>query len=139
MVELEGLVTRLMQRSIGGDYLVPSDNCLALLQDKVGKVTLLTRRKLESVDQVYGVDIAGEETAGRLHQHVEGILLDVMVWVLEDCHRKVTPSSCMYWLHCIILHVIVTAMQGGCNYFAVQVHYFIWQYNTIGGHNTVCC
>ena len=46
--------------------------CPPLLQEKVGKVTLLARRKLESVDQEYGVDIAGEETAGRLQQHVEG-------------------------------------------------------------------
>ena len=35
-----------------------------------------------------------------------------------------------------ILQVIVAAMHGGCNYLAVQVHYFIWQGNAISGHNT---
>ena len=33
----------------------------------------------------------------------------------------------------------VIAMHGGCNYLALQVHYFIWQCNTISGHNTVYC
>ena len=37
------------------------------------------------------------------------------------------------------LYIIVTAMLGGCNYFAVQVHYFIQQHNAISGHNTFHC
>ena len=36
-------------------------------------MTLLTRRKLESVDKEYGVDVGKEETDGRLQQHVEGM------------------------------------------------------------------
>ena len=40
-------------------------------QDKVGKVTIMTRRKLEGVGQQYGVDVGAEETAGRLIQHVQ--------------------------------------------------------------------
>ena len=35
-------------------------------------MTILTRRKLESVSQEYGVIVEEEETAGRLQQHVEG-------------------------------------------------------------------
>jgi hypothetical protein len=45
----------------------------SFFQDKVAKVTILTRRKLEGVGQEYGVDIAAEETAGRLTQHVQGL------------------------------------------------------------------
>ena len=41
----------------------------------MGKVTILTRRKLESVGQEYGVDVGAEETAGRLQQQVEGLLI----------------------------------------------------------------
>ena len=36
------------------------------------KVTLLTRRKLESLDPEYGIDIGNEESSGRLQQQVEG-------------------------------------------------------------------
>ena len=39
----------------------------------------------------------------------------------------------------IDLQVIVTAMHGGYNNLAVQVHYFIWHCDVISGHNTVCC
>ena len=42
----------------------------------MGKVTILTRRKLESVGQEYGVDVGAEETAGRLQQQVEGLLIE---------------------------------------------------------------
>jgi len=34
----------------------------------------LTRRKVTEVAEVYGVDVAAEEAAGRLVQHVEGRL-----------------------------------------------------------------
>ena len=37
------------------------------------------------------------------------------------------------------LYLLFTAMHGGCNYFALQVHYFIWQGSDLGGHNTVYC
>ena len=42
------------------------------LQEKVLKVTVLTRRKVEKVAEEYGVDVAEEEQQGRLVQHVEG-------------------------------------------------------------------
>ena len=35
-------------------------------------MTLISRRKLESVGPEYVVDIGAEEKAGRLQQHVEG-------------------------------------------------------------------
>ena len=47
------------------------------LQDTVGKVTVLTRRKVEAVPERYGVDVTAEETEGRLVQHVEGA---DMIW-----------------------------------------------------------
>lgn len=39
----------------------------------MGKVTVLTRRKVEELPEQYGVDLAAEETGGRLVQHVEGL------------------------------------------------------------------
>ena len=42
------------------------------MQDRVGKVTVLTRRKVEKVEESYGVDLSQEEQQGRLVQHVEG-------------------------------------------------------------------
>lgn len=42
------------------------------LQDRVGKVTLLTRRRIDGVEESYGVDVSQEEQQGRLVQHVEG-------------------------------------------------------------------
>ncbi len=42
------------------------------MQDVVAKVTVLGRRKLESVPEQYGVDLSAEEGDGRLVQHVEG-------------------------------------------------------------------
>lgn len=41
-------------------------------QDVVAKVTVLGRRKLESVPEQYGADLSVEESEGRLVQHVEG-------------------------------------------------------------------
>ena len=49
-------------------------------------MTILARRKLEGVDQEYGVDIGAEETAGRLMQHVEGLFC--------DCLRRVVTNTC---------------------------------------------
>lgn len=40
----------------------------------MGKVTVLTRRKVEALPEQYGVDLAAEETGGRLVQHVEGLI-----------------------------------------------------------------
>lgn len=40
-----------------------------LLQDKVAKVTVFGRRRIDSVE---GVDIPAEESQGRFIQHVEG-------------------------------------------------------------------
>ena len=42
------------------------------MQDKVAKVTVITRRKVNSVAESYGVDVKEEEEQGRLVQHVEG-------------------------------------------------------------------
>ena len=39
----------------------------------MGKVTVLTRRKVEELPEQYGVDLAAEETDGRLVQHIEGL------------------------------------------------------------------
>jgi oxidoreductase len=50
-----------------GKYLVSS---LLQSKDGVAKVTLLSRRRLE---EVAGVDVAAEESAGRLCQHVEDL------------------------------------------------------------------
>ena len=44
------------------------------MQDSVGKITLLTRRRVTEVPTLYGVDVAAEEASGRLVQHVEGRL-----------------------------------------------------------------
>ncbi len=41
-------------------------------QDVVAKVTVMGRRKMESVPEQHGVDLSAEETEGRLVQHVEG-------------------------------------------------------------------
>lgn len=45
-------------------------------QRSVGRVTLLTRRKL-TLPESFGVDLAAEEGGGRLVQHVEGELARV--------------------------------------------------------------
>lgn len=42
-------------------------------KEKVQKVTVLTRRKVEKVAAEYGVDVAEEEQQGRLVQHVEDL------------------------------------------------------------------
>ena len=42
-------------------------------------MTIMARRKLEGVDQEYGVDVGAEETAGRLIQHVESLFCDQVV------------------------------------------------------------
>lgn len=42
-------------------------------KDKVGKVILLARRRLESLDPEYGIDIRNEESSGRLEQHIENL------------------------------------------------------------------
>ena len=47
------------------------------IQDRVGRVTLLSRRKVDKVDESYGVDVSEEEQRGRLTQHVEGIQVHV--------------------------------------------------------------
>lgn len=51
-------------------YLCPYE----ILQDSVGKIALLTRRKVTEVPAQYGVDVPAEEASGRLVQHVEGYL-----------------------------------------------------------------
>ena len=43
------------------------------MQDRFGKVVLVTRRKVESVGEEYNVNLAEEEGSGRLVQHVQGI------------------------------------------------------------------
>ena len=42
-------------------------------------MTLLTRRKVDKVDESYGVDVSEEEQQGRLVQHVEGIQVHVSI------------------------------------------------------------
>ena len=39
----------------------------------MGKVTVLTRRKVEELPEQYSVDLAAEEAGGRLVQHIEGL------------------------------------------------------------------
>lgn len=56
-------------------------------QEKVSKVTLLTRRKVESVE---GIDVSQEESEGRLIQHVQGIF-----------SLPVTENDCSF--HCLDL------------------------------------
>lgn len=46
-------------------------NKIEILQDKVSKVTLLSRSALTSLD---GVDLPSEQSQGRLVQHIEGNL-----------------------------------------------------------------
>ena len=60
-------------------------------------------------------------------------------YILSGHFYTPTPKlSCLSFLLCL-LDVIVTAMHGGCNYLAVQVHYFIWTDNDLSGLNTVRC
>ena len=47
---------------------------LVFMQESVGEIALLTRRKVTEVPAQYGVDVAAEEASGRLVQHVEGYL-----------------------------------------------------------------
>ena len=35
--------------------------------------------------------------------------------------------------------IVVTAMHGGCNFYAVQVRYFIRKDNDLSGHKIVRC
>jgi len=42
----------------------------------VGKVTVLSRHKVAEIPEQYGVDLAAEETEGRLVQHIEGLNSD---------------------------------------------------------------
>lgn len=44
-------------------------------QDKVSKVTVFARRKVDNVAESYGVDLSEEEGKGRLVQHVEGMYM----------------------------------------------------------------
>ncbi len=48
------------------------DNLFFSTQERVEKVTVITRRKIDNVSEVYDVDVDTEEQEGRLVQHVEG-------------------------------------------------------------------
>ena len=54
---------------------------LPLCQNKFGKVTLIGRRKVDSVAEVYGVNLEEEERNGRLIQHSQGVLIVVIITV----------------------------------------------------------
>lgn len=46
-----------------------------IIQERVAKVTVISRRKVDQVAESYGVDLNAEEQQGRLVQHVEGTYL----------------------------------------------------------------
>ena len=51
----------------------------------MGKITVLSRRKVTDLPEHYGVDLAAEETGGRLVQHIEGltpIAICTLQWVV---------------------------------------------------------
>ena len=58
----------------------------------MGKVTVLSRRKVAELPEQYGVDLAGEETEGRLVQHIEGLNSDNYIYFSEPL---------FYWSCCV--------------------------------------
>ena len=61
----------------------------------------------------------------------------LMNWQVSN--RLTHPEVSLICVAAMCVQVVVTAMHGGCNCFAVQVHYFIWQGNVISGQHTACC
>ena len=62
----------------------------------MGKVTVLTRRKVEELPEQYGVDLAAEEAGGRLVQHIEGLKPGVWVTRLRNNQPEQALNVLLY-------------------------------------------
>ena len=58
------------------------------------KVTVLSRRKVTDLPEHYGVDLAAEETGGRLVQHIEGLtsIAIIMYFTVGRCYPDLVVS-----------------------------------------------